>query len=71
VNVSFFDSQVPYWEGAKFLARSRTMNDAVNRALLLRTNFGAGHGGASGRFDALHDVSRDYAFFLSALGLDK
>ncbi len=69
VNVSFFDSQVPYWEGAKYLARMRTLQQDPSRALLLRTNFGAGHGGASGRFDALHDVARDYAFFLSALGL--
>lgn len=69
VNVSFFDSQVPYWEGAKYLARMRTLQQDPSRALLLRTNFGAGHGGASGRYDALHDVARDYAFFLSALGL--
>lgn len=69
VNVSFFDSQVPYWEGAKYLARMRGLQQDPSRALLLRTNFGAGHGGASGRFDALHDVARDYAFFLSALGL--
>jgi oligopeptidase B len=68
VNVSFFDSQVPYWEGAKFLAKARTLNTAGG-ALLLHTNFGAGHGGAAGRYDALHDVARDYAFFLTALGL--
>jgi len=71
VNVSFYDSQVPYWEGAKFLAKSRPLNTSGPRALLLRTNFGAGHGGASGRFDALHDVARDYAFFLSAVGEGK
>lgn len=70
VNVSYFDSQVPYWEGAKFLARVRTLNQAPDRALLLRTQFGAGHGGASGRYDALRDTARDYAFFLSALGLE-
>lgn len=69
VNVSFYDSQVPYWEGAKLLARSRDQNTEGNHALLLHTNFGAGHGGASGRYDALHDVARDYAFFLTALGL--
>ena len=71
VNVSFYDSQVPYWEGAKYLAKMRTLNDAQGSALMLRTNFGAGHGGASGRFDALHDTARDFAFFLSALGLTK
>jgi len=70
VNVSYFDSQVPYWEGAKFLAKARTLNTA-GTALLLHTNFGAGHGGAAGRYDALHDIARDYAFFLTALGLAK
>jgi len=70
VNVSYFDSQVPYWEGAKLLAKARTLNTA-DTVLLLHTNFSAGHGGSAGRFDALHDVARDYAFFLSALGLAK
>jgi oligopeptidase B len=70
VNVSFFDSQVPYWEGAKYLAKLRTLDTGKN-ATLLHTNFGAGHGGASGRYDALNDTARDYAFFLSALGLTK
>ncbi len=69
VNVSFYDSQVPYWEGAKYLAKLRDVNQSPDRALLLRTLFGAGHGGAAGRYDALHDVARDYAFFLSSLGL--
>jgi oligopeptidase B len=69
VNVSYFDSQVPYWEGAKLAAKARTLNTGPN-VILLHTNFGAGHGGASGRYDALHDTSRDYAFLLAALGLD-
>jgi oligopeptidase B len=68
VNVSFYDSQVPYWEGAKYLAKTRTLNTS-GHALLLHTNFGAGHSGAAGRYDALNDVARDYAFFLSALDL--
>lgn len=71
VNVSFYDSQVPYWEGAKYLAKLRTLDRSKGNATLLHTNFGAGHGGASGRYDALHDTARDYAFFLSALGLAK
>lgn len=71
VNVSFYDSQVPYWEGAKYLAKMRDLQKGKDSALLLYTLFGAGHGGASGRYDALNDVSRDYAFFLSALGLAK
>jgi oligopeptidase B len=70
VNVSFFDSQVPYWEGAKFLAKARMLNTSGN-ALLLHTNFGAGHGGAAGRYDALRDLARDYSFFLTSLGLTK
>lgn len=69
VNVSFHDSQVPYWEGAKYLAKLRVNEAKGGNALLLRTTFGAGHGGAAGRYDALNDVSRDYAFFLSSLGL--
>jgi len=69
--VSFYDSQVPYWEGAKFLAKIRMLNTGEGRALLLHTNFGAGHGGAAGRYDALRDIARDHAFFLSALGLAK
>ncbi len=69
VNVSYYDSQVPYWEGAKYVARLRTLNTARDRAVLLRTEFGAGHGGASGRYDALHDAARDYAFFLTTLAV--
>ncbi|HYC72144.1 MAG TPA: S9 family peptidase [Opitutaceae bacterium] len=71
VNVSYHDSQVPYWEGAKYLAKLRELHRGPPRAQLLRTTMGAGHSGASGRFDALKDVARDYAFFLSALGLAK
>lgn len=70
VNVSYHDSQVPYWEGAKYLAKIRTLDTGRN-ATLLHTTMGAGHGGAAGRYDALHDVARNYAFLLSALGLAK
>ncbi len=69
VTVSYQDSQVPYWEGAKYLAKLRDQNTAKDRALLLRTTMGAGHGGAAGRYDSFYDVSRNYSFFLSALGL--
>jgi oligopeptidase B len=68
VNVSYNDSQVPYWEGAKYLAKLRTLNTARS-ATLLHATMGAGHGGAAGRYDALHDTARNYAFFLCALGL--
>jgi oligopeptidase B len=71
VNVSFYDSQVPYWEGAKYLAKVRDLNRNKDAALLIHTNFGAGHGGAAGRYDALNDTARDYAFLLSAVGIGK
>ncbi len=65
---SFNDSQVMYWEAAKYAAKLRTLktNDAP---LLLRTLMGAGHGGASGRYDALRETASDYAFILSQVGL--
>ncbi|MBI3885404.1 MAG: S9 family peptidase [Opitutae bacterium] len=68
VLVSYNDSQVPYWEGTKYLAKLRTVKTGAN-ALLLHATMGAGHGGAAGRYDALHDVARNYAFFLTALGI--
>jgi oligopeptidase B len=68
VKVSLNDSQVPYWEGAKLVARLRTMKTDQN-PLLLKTNMGAGHGGASGRYDYLHEVAFDYAFMLWQMGL--
>ena len=68
VKVSLNDSQVPYWEGAKFAAKLRaTKTD--NNILLLKTNMGAGHGGSSGRYDALHDIAFDYAFMLKQFGI--
>jgi oligopeptidase B len=67
VRVSLNDSQVPYWEGAKFAAKLRaTKTD--NNPLLLRTNMGAGHGGASGRYDALREAAFMYAFVLWQMG---
>ena len=68
VKVSVNDSQVPYWEGAKLVARLRTMKTDHN-PLLLKVNFGAGHGGASGRYDALRETAFDYAFMLWQMGL--
>ena len=70
VNVSYNDSQVPYWEGTKYLAKLRTLDTGRN-ATLLHATMGAGHGGAAGRYDALNDTARNYAFFLSALKLTK
>ena len=67
VRVSLNDSQVPYWEGAKWVAKLRATKTDSN-LLLLKTNMGAGHGGASGRYDALRDTAFDYAFLLTQLG---
>ena len=68
VKVSVNDSQVPYWEGAKLVAKMRTMK-TDNNPLLLKVNFGAGHGGASGRYDALRETAFDYAFMLWQMGI--
>ena len=64
VEVSFNDSQVPYWEGTKFAAKIRAMKTDSN-LLLLKANMGAGHGGSSGRYDRLHEIAFEYAFFVS------
>lgn len=68
IKISLNDSQVPYWEGAKFAAKLRAMK-TDNNVLLLKTNMGAGHGGSSGRYDALKETAFDYAFMLSQFGL--
>jgi oligopeptidase B len=68
IKVSLNDSQVPYWEGAKFAARLRELKTDKN-VLLLKTNMGAGHGGSSGRYDALKEVAFDYAFILMQMGI--
>ena len=68
VKVSVNDSQVPYWEGAKLVAKLRAMKTDKN-PLLLKVNFGAGHGGASGRYDALREKAFDYAFMLWQMGI--
>jgi len=68
VKVSWNDSQVPYWEGTKLVAKLRTMKTDKN-PLLLKVNFGAGHGGASGRYDALRETAFDYAFMLWQMGV--
>ncbi|XHS79583.1 S9 family peptidase [Burkholderiaceae bacterium UC74_6] len=62
------DSQVPYWEPAKYVARLRTLKTDRN-PLLFDINLAAGHGGASGRFDALKERAKVYAFMLNQWGL--
>lgn len=62
------DSRVKYWEPAKWTAKLRELKTDDN-ILLLKTNMGAGHGGASGRYERLHEVAFEYAFLLERLGL--
>jgi oligopeptidase B len=68
VKTGLNDSQVMYWEPAKYVAKLRTLKTDSN-LLLLKTNMGAGHGGASGRYDYLREIALDYAFLLTELGI--
>jgi oligopeptidase B len=68
VKTSLHDSQVMYWEPAKYVARLRTLKKD-DRPLLLVTNMKAGHGGASGRYDYLKEIAFDYAFLMKELGI--
>ena len=70
VKTSFNDSQVMYWEPAKYVAKLRTLKTDHN-VLLLKTNMAAGHGGASGRYDRFKEVAFDYAFVLTQLGVER
>ena len=63
VKTAWNDSQVMYWEAAKYVAKLRTLKTDGN-VLLLKTNMGAGHGGASGRYDFLREIAMDYGFIL-------
>ena len=67
VRTSLNDSQVMYWEPAKYVAKLRATAES-NGPLLFKTNMDAGHGGASGRYDALRESAFDYAFILTQLG---
>jgi oligopeptidase B len=67
VKTSLNDSQVMYWEPAKYVAKLRTLK-MDDRLLLLETNMSAGHGGASGRYDYLKEIALDYAFLMQELG---
>jgi oligopeptidase B len=69
VKTSFDDSQVMYWEPAKYVAKLRTLKTDANPLLLKIKLDPAGHGGASGRYDALHEVAFDYAWILGTLGV--
>jgi oligopeptidase B len=68
VQTSLYDSQVMYWEPAKYVAKLRALKTDLN-PLLLKTNMKAGHGGASGRYDFLKEIAFTYAFILGVVGI--
>jgi oligopeptidase B len=70
VEGSLHDSQVMYWEPAKYVAKLRALKTDLN-PLLLRTNMTAGHGGSSGRYDYLKEVAFAYAFILGVVGITR
>jgi oligopeptidase B len=69
VTAGLHDSQVQYWEPAKWVAKLRDLKTDINK-LLLKTNMKAGHGGASGRFEALKEDAKEYAFLLELENID-
>ncbi len=68
VKTSLHDSQVMYWEPAKYVAKLRTLKTDAHD-LILHTNLTAGHGGASGRYDYLKELALDYVFLLRELSV--
>jgi len=68
ITAGFNDTRVMYWEGAKWTAKLRALKTDDN-ILLLKTNMGTGHLGASGRYDFLKDIAFEYAFILDILGI--
>ncbi|MEI6864500.1 S9 family peptidase [Flavicella sp.] len=67
ITTGLHDSQVQYWEPAKWIAKLREYSIGTNK-LMMHTDMETGHGGASGRFDALKETARDYTFFLNLEG---
>ena len=70
VTTGLHDSQVQYWEPAKWVAKLRTLKTDAN-LLFLDTNMDAGHGGASGRFEALKEVAKEFSFLLDLEGIKR
>jgi oligopeptidase B len=68
ISTGLFDSQVQYFEPAKWVAKLREMNKG-DQPLLFKINMEAGHGGKSGRFQRLHEVAEEYAFMLDLVGI--
>ena len=69
VTTGLHDSQVQYWEPAKWVARLRKLRTNPEQPLLMYCNMETGHGGASGRFEALKETAMEYAFFLDLMGI--
>jgi len=70
VTTGLFDSQVQYWEPAKWVAKLRE-NQTGDNLILLHTNMDTGHGGASGRFERYKEIAQEYAFFLMLEGISE
>jgi len=70
VSTGLHDSQVQYWEPAKWVAKLRATKTGKN-LLFLKTDMDAGHGGASGRFEALKDLSKEFSFLLDLEGIER
>jgi oligopeptidase B len=70
VTTSLNDSQVMYWEPAKYVAKLRSLKTDSN-PLLLKCNMGAGHGGSSGRYDRLRETAFEYAWLMSQVGINQ
>jgi len=68
VETAWHDSQVMYWEAAKYVAKLR-VNKTDQNPLILYSSLGGGHGGASGRYDRWREVAFDYAFALWRMGI--
>jgi oligopeptidase B len=69
VTAGLNDPRVSYWEPAKWVAKLRAMKKG-DKLLLLKTNMGAGHFGASGRYERIKETAFEYAFLLKALGVE-
>lgn len=70
VTTGLHDSQVQYWEPAKWVAKLRATKTDKNM-LLLKTDMSAGHGGKSGRFNAIYDTALEYAFLFNLIGINE
>jgi oligopeptidase B len=70
ISTGLHDSQVQYWEPAKWIAKIRALR-TNNNQLFLDTNMDAGHGGASGRFEALKEIAKEFSFLLDLEGIKR